>query len=134
MGDVEDGHLQSLIQAAEQLEDFGLRNYIERTGGFIRNHQGRFVQDRHRDEQALGLSDTQLARVALEEWLFGRQAHAFEQAQVTGSPLIHGASRMSSPRVVVVGTYAQSGIERSSGALWNEANLAPTHLAHFTIG
>src|SRR5438477_10237265 len=123
MRDVEYGHFQPLIQAAEQLEDFGLRNHIERTGGFIRDHEGRLVQDGHRNEQSLRLSDTQLARVALKEWLFGGQAHALEQTQDTGAPLIHGSIRMSGPGFVQLRTDAQRGIKRSSGALWNKTDL-----------
>src|SRR6185503_7115829 len=107
MRDVKDGHLQSLIQTAEEFEDFGLRNHIERAGGFIGNHEGRLVQYSHRDEQALSLSDTQLSRVALEEWLFGRQAHALEQTQEIGPPLIHRSIRVCGPGFVEVGAYAQ---------------------------
>src|SRR5216684_8169781 len=39
MRNVKDGHPSGAIQLAKQGENFGLRNYVERAGGFVGNEQ-----------------------------------------------------------------------------------------------
>jgi len=61
-----------VIQPAEKFQNFGLRNDIERAGGFIGDHEGWLVQDSHGDQQSLRLPYTQLARIAAKKPFLSR--------------------------------------------------------------
>ena len=75
------GHVHFAIQTAEQLQNFALRDRIQRAGGLIGDQQPRLVQHRHCDQHALRLSHAQLPRIAPQERFIGGQADAFEQFQ-----------------------------------------------------
>ena len=56
MRDKQDGYMESLIQLCEQLEHFGLGDYVEGAGRLVGDEQsGAAVEDRHRDQHSLRL-------------------------------------------------------------------------------
>ena len=57
MRDIEDGHAGFAVESCEELEDFRLRDHVERTGGLIGEKQCGTVHDGHGNEHALRLTD-----------------------------------------------------------------------------
>ena len=47
VADVDDGHVEVILQFLNQLQDLGLNRHIQRGGGFVRNQQGRIAGQRH---------------------------------------------------------------------------------------
>ena len=74
-------HVQLAIQAAEQIQDFALRDGVQRAGGLVGDQQAGLVQHGHGDQDALRLADAQLPRITIQKRFFGRQADALEELQ-----------------------------------------------------
>src|ERR1022692_4139171 len=51
--DVQNGRAVLAVHAPEQFQDFGLRNHIERAGGFVGHDQSGMMNERHGDEYPL---------------------------------------------------------------------------------
>ena len=98
--DIEHCHFQAVVQSTEKFQNVGLRNDIERAGGFVGDYERWLVQDGHGDQQSLRLPDTHLARIAAKKRFLRREAHALKQAQEVCTTLGHGAVGVSGPGLV----------------------------------
>jgi len=76
VGDVQDGQASLLVKAREQRENFSLGDDIQSAGWLVGNHQGRPMQERHRDQNALGLAYAELARISAQKGFLAWQAYA----------------------------------------------------------
>ena len=75
------------IQPPEKLQDFRLRDGVERAGGLVGNQQPRLVENRHRDQHTLRLSHAELAGIAFQEGRLRGQVHQIEKTQRLLFPL-----------------------------------------------
>jgi len=76
--DVQDTHAELAAEIGEQRQDFGLRDDVQRTGGFVSQQEKWTVDRGHRDQHALCLPDAELGRIALQEVGLCGQADVFE--------------------------------------------------------
>ncbi len=78
MRDIKNRHSRRSVQIAKKLQNFRLRNYVERAGGFIGDEQSRTMQDRHRDQNPLRLPYAHLRRELVLEFIVRRKRNAVQ--------------------------------------------------------
>ncbi len=122
---VENGHIQFTVEAGKQTEDLRLGDGIKRTRGFISDQQSGAVQDRHGDDDALGLAHTQLRGPAPQEFIIAGQANAGECRLDCGVTTLFGAMRVRAPGLLQLGPNAKGGVQRTERASQDDTNVAP---------
>ena len=130
VGDEEHSRLMLLHEADEEGEDFALGDDVQSAGGLIGDQQGRTVQDRHHDEDALGLAHADLAGKAAEERLFGGQAGGFHEAEQATPLALPRLGRVGAPGFLELRAEPEGGIQRGGGALRDQADEPAADGAH----
>ena len=77
--DVEQRNAFFALNAAQELDDFYLRDRVERAGGLVCDEQSGAMQERHGERDALRLTYADLTGFAVEKGIVGRKLYAFEQ-------------------------------------------------------
>src|SRR5271166_3815699 len=67
MRDIKNRHPRGAVQFAEQRQDFGLSDYVERTGCFVGDEQRGTMHDSHGDQHSLRLAYAHLRRILAQE-------------------------------------------------------------------
>src|SRR5229473_4684851 len=117
MRNVKDGHPSGAVQLPEESENFGLRNHIERAGGFVGNEQRGTMHDRHSNQHALRLPDAHLQRVFAQELIVGGQGNALHGGSDRVRTVCAGARSMSPPRFFELSSNLECWIQRRKRTL-----------------
>lgn len=91
------------------------------------------MEDRHRDEQALGHADAERSGEKIEKRRFGGQLGGLESGECGLAPM--GASRwfMDQPGFTQVSADGEARTERGQGALGDEADGAAAQTAELAV-
>ena len=66
VGDEHDGHAETLLQRAQQIEDLRLDGHVERRRRLVGDQEIRLVGERHGDHDALALAAGHFMRIAVD--------------------------------------------------------------------
>ena len=134
VGNVKDAHAEFAVELRKQAQDFGLRDGVQGAGGFIGDEQGRAVKDGHGDDDALGLTDAELARAAAKKVGVIGETHARKRVADGCGAFCLRSGGVSTPGFAELRPDAKSGIERGQRALQNDADFAAAKRAHLRFG
>ena len=81
MRDVKHAHAQPAAQGGKQFQYFGLCIDVEGAGGLVGDQEGRTVQDSHRDENPLGLTNAQLGWILTKDRIRCGKAYIVERSE-----------------------------------------------------
>ena len=121
--DVDHRHAELGAQAAEQIEDLGLRGHVEARRRLVEHDQLRVAREGHRNHDALLLTARELVRVLLRCPLRVGQADVRDQLADPPSALAAGAANsVHRHRLDELVADAQSWGERRRRVLRDEAD------------
>src|SRR5438094_8071609 len=134
VGNVKDAHAEFAVELRKQAQDFGLRDGVQGAGGFIGDEQGRAVKDGHGDDDALGLTDAEMARAAAKEVGVIGETHARKRVADGCGAFCLRSGGVRTPGFGELRPDVKSGIERGQRALQNDADFAAAKRAHLRFG
>ena len=79
MGDDNDGHVQLLLQRAQQIQNLGLDGHVQSGGGLVRNQQLRIAGQGHGDHHPLAHTAGELVGVLVHPLARLGNANQFQQ-------------------------------------------------------
>jgi hypothetical protein len=130
MRDEQDGAVQSITEAPQEIEDLGLHRYVERRCRLVSNEQLGITRDRLGDHGALPLAAGKLVRIrviCLER--IGQFDH-LEQLERARLRIVRRHPEVNAQRLHDLGSDRVHRVERCHRLLEDHCDLSAAHPAH----